>query len=545
MTNFTTLKFPAQMRPEVAHHTATALCWAPPESTLVGATALCLLYASWHATRAETITRLAARLDRLAKNPDSMMAALVDTVSYEKQGAKYGAGQVLLTHVSQAIAVWVEQITTTDSQKLFASIIKMFRAAGLDTTDRAEHMATSVEDFIAAHPEHGAEDGNSPDVFIAGPHGQPLGPFPSRRAAMAYQKAAMIALSQGQPLPPIPGQEVRAFVPLADEAATSPGVVVYSRAAAVNHVQGLPPAMPGEGNSQQRRLLEAMANSDGRRELTMVPDGDPLAVLYQNFPHFSKVLDFVSRRLALAGCGSEGKPVRIPPMLLRGVQGTGKSYFAKMLARVLGTYYVERDLAVMTDAFVISGMDSGWKGSKPGIVFDAVVNGRTANPLICLNEIDKAANSVGKSSVAALYTLLEKENAMNFTDEFVPIAIDVSRVIWVCTANEGDIPAPILDRFEVFDIKEPTPAECRLIASSVWSNICATELPAGHGFPAELGDPALDAMSVMRPRVMRKTLEDAASEAIVNGRRYVSLEDLAISQHRNKKVAPQPMGFVH
>lgn len=315
---------------------------------------------------------------------------------------------------------------------------------------------------------------------------------------------------------------------------SKPALKVFSTAEVVSVVQRMPatPA-PGEGNAAQRRLLDTMANDDGLRPLSEVPQGTPLAGMYEAFPHFKDVLDLVSDSLALAGCGEAGRPALVPPILLRGEPGTGKTFFAQTLADVLGLHFVERDIAVTSEAFVLNGMDAGWKNSKPGVVFDALVNGKTGNPLVLLNEVDKASTTGAHNSpLAPMYALLEPTSSRRFTDEFIPVPIDASKVIWVLTANKGDIPEPILSRLEVFDIRMPNPDECRAIAASVWRTICETVMPQGHGFHAELGAPMLDYMSKLSPRIMRKALTRAAGIAAAAGRKYLLLEDLESGRKR-------------
>jgi len=263
----------------------------------------------------------------------------------------------------------------------------------------------------------------------------------------------------------------------------------------------------------------------------------PLAALYKKFPHFADVLDFLSAHLALAACGADAATVKFPPILLRGEPGTGKTYFAQMLAQALGTPFFERDLSISTEAFVLSGMDSGWKNSRPGLVFEAVVRSAAANPLILLNEVDKAAVSgTHNSPIAPMYSLLEPTSARAFVDEFASIPVDASHVLWVLTANDGHIPEPILSRLEVFDIKPPTPEQCRLIAESVWEAIFKRDLPKGHSFPEQLPEEVLEEMSRVSPRVMRKQLTAAAAKAAFEGRQSLSKSDLDAG---SKRYAPQ------
>lgn len=320
---------------------------------------------------------------------------------------------------------------------------------------------------------------------------------------------------------------------------------VYSPGAARTQLsRSAPLQVPGEGNMTQARLLHTMAEGTGLKPLRQAPATEVLPGLYTRFPHFGPVLDFVARNLALAGCGTEGRALRIAPMLLRGAPGTGKTYFAQELARLMGIEFLERDLSVSTEAFVLSGMDSAWKNSKPGLVFDALVNGPAANPLILLNEVDKAAaTGTHNSAISALYALLEPASARRFVDEFVPVSLDASRINWVLTANDGYIPDPILSRVELFEIPAPTPDQCRQIATSVWMDICEQVLPRGHHFDPVL--PASLAIEVGRlsPRVMRKALMAAAGAAAMHGRAELTPDDLNAVRVRYLASSRTPMGF--
>lgn len=325
---------------------------------------------------------------------------------------------------------------------------------------------------------------------------------------------------------------------------------VYDRDLAVEKAQKAAAVTGQDGNAKLKELLKEMANNTGIKPLSQIPGNlqQALSELMLKFPHFTPVISFIQRRLALAGSGTEGKSVKISPILLRGPAGTGKTYFSQELAKVLGLYFVERDLSVTSEAFVISGMDPGWKNSKPGVVFEAIVEGPTANPLICLNEIDKGKqNGTSNSPVAALYSLLEPTSSSAFSDEFVPLKLRADNVVWVLTANEGFIPEPIKTRLEIFEIPEPTIEQCRQIATHVWSVICDREMPSGHGFSKVLSDSILDKIAKVSPREMRKQLTDAASAAAFDGRKYLEEADFEPYSLRTKKeelIAKQPIGFI-
>jgi ATP-dependent Lon protease len=300
-----------------------------------------------------------------------------------------------------------------------------------------------------------------------------------------------------------------------------------------------------ETSPSLKKLLSRMGRESAARALTPVPSLDVLDEMAKRFPHFDAVLHFVRLSLALSALGVPHGSVRIPPILLRGEPGAGKSFFAQELARALGCHYEERDLAVTSEAFVFTGVDSTWKNAKAGLVFDVLFHGPSANPLICLNEVDKTKTSGSNNSpLASLYSLLEPANARRFKDEFIGVSIDASKIVWVLTANDGYIPAPVLSRLEVFDIPLPNFEQSRQIALSVWSDLQKTDFPQGHPFPVELAEDLCSEAARMSPRLMRRALMLAAGCAALDGRTTLELKDLALARAAHSKSKQGPLGFL-
>jgi ATP-dependent Lon protease len=552
------IPIPNHIYPELAYHLARMLCWDNSDDSEVDFFALCLMRTSWDFKEAETMPSILGRLHRLFKDREAedVLKLLADESFYEEKAKAHDIGSMTVHHLKRALRAAIPQVEATNVPKYVNTTVQALVAAVSDTSPRSAKLGRAALEAIVAMMPSDADLADAGDrveatedgVMVITPGGA-FGPFPGVREAMTWRARAIAAQAQGLPLPAIARMSQQQVPPAStgtaapDEA--GPRAQVFSPIDAFKVLQRMPPpTVPGEGNSQHRTMLELMTQDDGYRPLTVLTDRGALDEMYERFPHFKEVLDFVKKCLAFAGCGDQAGLVQIPPILLRGVEGTGKSYFAKQLAYALGVQFVSRDLAATSATFVLSGMDSSWKGSKPGIVFDALVNGPTANPVICLNEIDKAKGVGGQGSpMDALYTLLEPEDSQLFKDEFIPVPIDASQVIWICTANEGELPKPILQRLEVFDIKEPTKEHCRTIAASVWNNICTTRLPKGHGFSPELGGPLLDVLSGVRPRVLRKTLAFAAGSAVEKGNKFLSPEDLTASQKRYEVAAPRGIGF--
>ncbi|KAF1050453.1 MAG: Lon protease 1 [Burkholderia gladioli] len=196
---------------------------------------------------------------------------------------------------------------------------------------------------------------------------------------------------------------------------------------------------------------------------TRMPAFDALA---EALPNFSGPLDDVRKQVAL--CLETEDRLELMPILLLGAPGIGKTHFAKALAQMLGTAYHYVPMSSLTAGWVLSGASSQWKNAKPGKVFDALVNGSYSNPVIAIDEIDKAGNDAQYDPLGALYALLEHDTASSFVDEFAEVPIDAGNVIWIATANDAaSIPEPILNRMNVYEIAPPDEAGARRIAQAL------------------------------------------------------------------------------
>src|SRR5216110_3981535 len=214
---------------------------------------------------------------------------------------------------------------------------------------------------------------------------------------------------------------------------------VYDVPTVEKALQELPP-----GSSEAlRAIYEKMLRLGGQR-FTVKPAALPeMDALFEELPNFTEVLEDIRKHLAL--CVGSNDSIELPPMLLLGEPGIGKTHFARKLAHLLGTGFGFVPMSSLTAGWVLSGASSQWKNAKPGKVFDTSLNGDYANPVIVVDEIDKASADGQYDPLGALYELLEVETSTRFIDEFVELPIDASGAVWLATANDaGRIPDPLL-----------------------------------------------------------------------------------------------------
>lgn len=304
---------------------------------------------------------------------------------------------------------------------------------------------------------------------------------------------------------------------------------------------------PGDNKSLLERCGKEMAAGGGSRRAVAPADPAKALALLSSFPCFEGPIRDAAAAMAMqvrACAAGRARPAKLPNMLLVGPPGIGKTCFVQALGEALALPTETVRMNTSSGGFELCGLDSTWSGAKPGRIFEILARGACANPIIELDEVDKSgggsSNRLGGSSEAPLFALLEADSARRWRDAFVDQEFDASFPSIVATANslEG-LSEPILSRFEIHEIPDPTEEQRRSLALLVWAKALSEEGLDGL-FPSHPGEAALERLAAMSPRAARRAAGRALGQACVEGRDELRVSDFGEAA---AQAQARPIGF--
>ena len=185
---------------------------------------------------------------------------------------------------------------------------------------------------------------------------------------------------------------------------------------------------------------------------------DIIRYLRSRSPWLEPAISVLDRQLRLQLWS--GRPwISFRPMFLVGPPGSGKSHLAALLAGQIGCGHSVLDFAGISDSRTIEGTARGYTTSHP--CFPAIVmhQHQTANPVLIVEEVDKAGGSKRNGDpLAVLLTMAERSTARTYFDKCLMAPIDLSHVNWVLTANSiENLPRPLLSRLDIIHVEGPAP----------------------------------------------------------------------------------------
>ncbi|MBK7948726.1 MAG: endopeptidase La [Deltaproteobacteria bacterium] len=256
------------------------------------------------------------------------------------------------------------------------------------------------------------------------------------------------------------------------------------------------------------------------------------AILDRDHAHLSIVKD---RILEFLGVRKLRQDSRGPILCFAGPPGVGKTSLGRSIARAMGREFVRVSLGGVRDEAEIRGHRRTYVGALPGRIIQGIKQAGTSNPVMMLDEIDKLGADFRGDPSAALLEVLDPEQNREFSDHFLNTPFDLSRVLFIATANMLEpIPAPLRDRMEVIRLAGYTPEEKAEIATHfliprqieehgmdvahvTWTKSAVQSLCSEYTYEAGVRNLERQVAAICR-KVARRRAEGELSEVVINAR---------------------------
>lgn len=243
--------------------------------------------------------------------------------------------------------------------------------------------------------------------------------------------------------------------------------------------------------------------------------------LEAEMPNFRAPIKLIRNALRLSDIAR--LPPRIPPLLLLGPPGVGKTLFSQRLAEMLAVPHSTVAFDQPSGGVALRGADRYWSNAEAGLLFNLICLGPVANPVVLLDELDKSANPDRRHQVdplAQLHGALETQTAQRIKDICIDVEFDASLVTYVATANSVEgLGLPLLSRFDVFEIEPPTKDEAVEVARRITEQVLERlKLKERLSFDPKCAY----VLGHLSPRLMLRTVERLAAAAVSDKRTCVT-----------------------
>ncbi len=294
---------------------------------------------------------------------------------------------------------------------------------------------------------------------------------------------------------------------------------------------------------RDKKIAEQLISSGHRRRLVTptVQVERSIRDLGEEFPNMVEVANYLADEALLAR--NVRQPYQPMPCLLIGPPGMGKTEFTSRFADAIGVGEpLEISFETAQTVSQLAGSERHWGNSAPGRLFSTLANGPVASPVVLLEELDKASRTHGDPT-APLLSLLEQRTASRWHDlccDWLPM--NASRVIWLGSANERDgIPAPVLSRFQVFEIRPLADEDLLRIAHKLFAKLNESHALGFSTMTKNFADALVTAYK--SPRELRQAIRRAAVSAMRSNRRELIPADVPTAKHHQLQPA-QRIGFI-